>query len=155
MTEKPEIGLEFAFEIIAEVGETMGGAPGRLGARRIVPITGGTVRGPKLDGRVVPGGADYAIVRPDGASIVTAHYVLEADDGTPIYIVNEGIRTATPEVIARLRAGEHVDPADYYFRSVPTFDAPEGRHGWLSDNIFVAHCARFGSRVRIRVHQVV
>ena len=155
MSTKPEIGLEFAFEIVAEVGQTLDGGPGRLGTRRIVPITGGTVRGPKLNGRVVPGGADYAIGRSDGAAVVTAHYALEAEDGTPIYIMNEGIRTATSEVIARLRSGEHVDPADYYFRSVPTFDAPEGPHGWLSDNIFVAHCARFGPSVRIRVYQVV
>lgn len=155
MSMKAEIGLEFAFEIIAEVGQTLDGGPGRLGTRRIVPITGGTVRGPKLNGRIVPGGADYAIGRPDGAAVVTAHYALEAEDGTPIYIMNEGIRTAAPEVIARLRSGEHVDPAEYYFRSVPTFDAPEGPHGWLSDNIFVAHCARFGPSVRIRVYQVV
>lgn len=145
------IGLEFAFEITAGVGETLDGGPNHFGTRRIVPITGGTVSGPRLNGRVVPGGADYAVTRQDGAAVVTAHYALEAEDGTPIYIINEGIRTADPGTIERLRSGDHVDPTEYYFRSAPRFDAPFGPHQWLMDKVFVASCARFGPKVRIRV----
>ena len=35
-----------------------------LGERRIVEITGGEVTGPRLQGRILPGGADVQILRP-------------------------------------------------------------------------------------------
>lgn len=148
------IGLEHVFTIAARIGAPLGGAPGRNGTRRIIPITGGTIEGPRLKGRVLPGGADYELVRRDGSSAVEAHYGLEADDGTVIYIVNKGLFTAPAEVIARVDAGETVDPDAYYFRSAPVFDAPEGPHQWLSDRIFVADCRFTPQEVTISVHMV-
>ncbi len=149
-----EIGLEFSFEIRANIAAPLDGGPGRDGHRRIIPITGGTVSGPGLAGRVLPGGADYERVRADGSSIVEAHYAIEADDGTPIYVVNKGLFRAPTGVIRRLDADEPVDPNDYYFRTVPVFDAPAGPHGWLSDHIFVATCRFTSVEVSIRVHAV-
>ncbi|APH72696.1 DUF3237 domain-containing protein [Aquibium oceanicum] len=149
-----EIGLEFSFEIRAKIAVPLDGGPGRDGHRRIIPITGGTVSGPGLSGRVVPGGADYERVRPDGSSIVEAHYAIEADDGTPIYVLNKGLFRAPPEVIRRLDADEPVGPGAYYFRTAPVFDAPAGHHGWLSDNIFVATCRFTSTEVSIRVYVV-
>ncbi|MWD26623.1 DUF3237 family protein [Aquicoccus sp. SCR17] len=148
------IALAFAFEIRATIGAALDGGPGRNGHRRIIPITGGTVEGPRLSGRVLPGGADYELVRADGNSVVEAHYALEAADGTPIYIRNVGLFVAPEDVIARLDAGEEVAPAEYYFRSAPVFDAPAGPHGWLADRIFVAECRFTPAEVAIRVHEV-
>ncbi|MCB1341341.1 MAG: DUF3237 domain-containing protein [Pseudooceanicola sp.] len=148
------MGLAFAFEIRAQIGAALDGGTGRNGRRRIVPITGGSVSGPRLSGRVLPGGADYELVRADGNSAVEAHYALEAEDGTPIYIRNTGLFVAAGEVIARLDAGEDVPPSDYYFRSAPVFDAPDGPHGWLSDRLFVAECRFTAAEVTIRVFEV-
>lgn len=148
------IGLEFAFEITALIGTPLTGGPGRLGQRRIIPITGGTVRGPRLNGRVLPGGADYELIRPDGNSRLEAHYGIEAEDGTPIYIVNRGLYVAPASVTARLDAGEDVPPADYYLRAAPVFDAPEGPHGWLSDRLFISTCRFTPEAVTIRVFVV-
>jgi hypothetical protein len=149
-----EIGLDYAFEIRATIAAALDGGKGRNGHRRIIPITGGTVSGPKLNGRVVPGGADYELVRRDGSSAVEAHYALEADDGTPIYIVNKGLFVAPPVVLARVDAGETVSADEYYFRAAPVFDAPEGPHQWLSDRLFVATCRFTPSEVTIRIYVV-
>lgn len=149
-----EIGLDFVFEIRARIGTPLDGGAGRNGHRRIIPILGGTVSGPRLSGRVVPGGADYELVRRDGSSAVEAHYAIEADDGAPIYVVNRGIFTAAPEVLVRVDAGEHVAEDAYYFRSAPVFDAPAGVHQWLSDRVFVAACRFTPAEVTIRVHVV-
>ena len=134
-----EIGLSFAFEIVARIGVPLSGGPGRNGLRRIIPITGGTVRGPRLNGRVLPGGADHELVRADGNSVVEAHYALEADDGTPITIVNKGLYVAPAEVT----------------RAAPVFDAPDGPHAWLSDRLFVATCRFTPEEVTIRVYEVM
>ena len=148
------IGLSFAFDIRAEIAPPLDGGPGRGGHRRVIPITGGSVEGPRLTGRVVPGGADYELQRADGCSVVEAHYAIEATDGTPIYIRNKGLFVAAPEVIARVDAGEAVAPEDYYFRTAPVFDAPDGPHGWLSDRLFVADARFTPSVVTLRVFEV-
>jgi hypothetical protein len=146
--------LEFAFEIRAEVGAVLRGAPGRLGERQHIPITGGSVRGPRLNGHILPGGSDWVLGRRDGASITDAHYTIEADDGTPIYVHNRGLRVSSAEVLARLRRGEAVAPHEMYFRSAPVFDAPEGPHGWLADRLFVADLRREGEQVVVAVFVV-
>jgi hypothetical protein len=137
-----EIGLDYAFEIRATIAAALDGGKGRNGHRRIIPITGGTVSGPKLNGRVVPGGADYELVRRDGSSAVEAHYALEADDGTPIYMMNRGYRHAPPDVAARQEALEPVEPTEYYMRIAPTFETPIGKHDWLTRTIIVGSAER-------------
>ena len=144
-------GLDFVFEIRAEIGEALRGGPGRLGTRLHIPISGGTVRGPRLNGRVLPGGSDWILARPDGASLIDAHYTVLADDGTPIYVHNRGLRLSSAEVLARLQRGEAVAPEEMYFRTAPVFDAPDGPHGWLSDHLFVATLRREGSCIVVQV----
>lgn len=146
--------LEFAFEIRAEVGAVLRAGAGRLGERLHVPITGGAVAGPRLNGRVVPGGSDWLLARPDGASVIDAHYTIVADDGTPIYVHNRGLRVSSAEVLARLQQGAPVGDDEMYFRSTPTFDAPDGPHGWLADHVFVARLGRVGGTVQVQVFVV-
>lgn len=121
------------------------------GRRRIVPILGGHVTGPRLSATVLPGGADWQIVRADGTAEIVARYTLRAEDGSLIGVVNAGIRRAAPDVLARLAAGEAVDPAEYYFRTTPVFEAPPGPHAWLSETVFVATGARRAAAVEIAV----
>src|ERR1700754_764955 len=86
--------LEFAFEVRAEVAPPtiVGNVPG--GTRRIVDVLGGTFEGPRVKGKLRPGGADWQIIRPDGFTEVDARYTLETDKGELIYVSNTGIRTA-------------------------------------------------------------
>ena len=122
--------------------------------RRVVPILGGTVTGPRLTAEILPGGADWQVVRPNGTLEVVARYTLRASDGTLISVVNKGLRRGPPEVLARLAAGEAVPASEYYFRASPVFEVADGPHGWLAENVFVATGERLARQVVIRVYAV-
>src|SRR5271165_795019 len=90
--------------------------------RRMIPITGGEVLGPRIYGKVLPGGADYQIMRADGVTDLQARYVIELADGPLIYVENSGVRYGPPALMEKLRRGEAVDPALIYFRTAPRFE---------------------------------
>src|SRR5262245_55936682 len=113
--------LEFVAELKVSIGPPIEIGETGTGERRVIPITGGTVAGPRLAGAIRPGGADCQIVRPDGMTELVARYVIEAEGGALIFVENAGIRHGPPELIAKLRRGEPVDPARIYFRTVPRF----------------------------------
>lgn len=125
------------------------------GRRRIIPILSGTVRGERLRGEVMPGGADWQYVRGDGVLELEARYSIRAEDGAEIVVVNRGMRRAAPEIMDRLSRGEPVDPTLVYFRTAPVFEAPAGPHQWLNESVFVGTAARFPDRVQIRVFEVL
>ena len=143
--------LHFAFAAFVDIGAPQEIGETTAGRRRVIPITGGQVEGPRLQGEVVPGGADWQLVRSDGTVELVARYTLRASDGTLISVVNRGLRRAPPEVLVRLAAGEIVDPALYYFRATPSFSVMPGPHGWLADTIFVATGERQAKQVVIKV----
>ena len=113
-----------------------------LGERRIIPITGGRVEGERLRGDVLPGGADWQVVRPDGAAVLEARYCVRATDGALIFVENKGLRAGPPEVLARLARGEPVAPGEYYFRTTPRFETAAPRYAWLNDIVAVGSAIR-------------
>ena len=147
--------LEFVFEARVTIAPTveMGETP--RGRQRMIPITGGTVEGPNFRGTVLPGGADWQILRPDGASELTAQYVIQAEDGTRIAVINRALRHAPPEINARLLANERVDPDLVYFRGAPTFASASANHDWLNKSIFVCTGERWPDGVLIRFFRVL
>jgi len=149
-------GLEFAFEVRAEVADPL--IIGELpeGTRRIVDITGGSVTGPGIAGKLRPGGADWQLIRrEDGFTVVDARYTIETDSGSLIYVQNKGIRHAPPEVMRALNAGETVDQAAIYFRCVPTFETGDPALAWLMRSIFVCTGERYPNGVVIRFFRVL
>jgi hypothetical protein len=124
------------------------------GRRRIVPILGGTVKGPRLQGEIVPGGADWQYARPDGVLELVARYSIRTHDGVEIVVTNSGLRRAAPEVMARLTRGETVDPALVYCRTVPLFEAPAGPYEWLNASLFVCTAVRLPDKVQVAVFEV-
>jgi len=151
----PAPRLEFAFEVRAEVADPtiVGQMPN--GTRRIVNILGGTFEGPKVKGKVLPGGADWQIIREDGFTEVDARYTLQTDKGRLIYVSNIGMRHAPPDVMKRLNAGETVDPSLIYFRAVPKFETADPDLAWLTRSIFVATGERYPKGVVIRFWRVL
>jgi hypothetical protein len=133
----PAPGLEFAFEIRAQVGPPLEIGLTARGTRRIVPILGGTFEGPELTGRILPGGADWQMVRADGFTELDTRYTLEAETGHKVYVQNRGIRRAPPETMRRLLAGEAVDASLVYFRTTPTFETAAAHLQWLTRSVFV------------------
>ena len=146
--------LRFAFEVLVEVADptVIGQLPN--GTRRIVDILGGSFEGPGIKGRVVPGGADWQIIRADGFTDIDARYTLETENGDLIYVSNIGIRHAPPEIISRLNAGEVVDQSQIYFRAIPKFEASAPELEWLMKSIFIATGERYPNGVVIRFWRV-
>lgn len=142
--------LSLAFELRVQVGPPLDVGPIPGGRRRIVPILGGTFEGSGMRGRVLPGGADWQIVRADGLGELDTRYTLETDDGKLIYVQNAGIRHASPEVTAKLMKGEPVDPSLVYFRTVPKFETSAQELAWLMRSIFVGTGERYPAEVVIR-----
>jgi hypothetical protein len=147
--------LEFAFEVRAEVANptVVGELP--TGTRRIIDILGGTFEGPRLKGKLLPGGADWQLIREDGFTEIDARYTLQTETGHLIYVSNIGIRHAPPEIMKRLNSGEKVDPSLIYFRAVPKFETAAPELQWLMRSIFIATGERYPNGVLIRFWRVL
>src|SRR6185437_3633565 len=114
--------LEFVMEAHVIVGAALDVGCAPAGERRIVPITGGAFEGPGLRGRVLPGGADWQMIRPDHTAELDARYTLETESGGLIYVRNRAIRHGSPEALRKMREGALVEKSEYYFRSTPVFE---------------------------------
>jgi hypothetical protein len=96
---QPIFTIHAELEAITNLGRTP------YGERRVIGIVGGTVNGPKLAGRILPGGADWQIIRSDGAVDIKARYTIETPTGGLIMVTSEGLRHGPPEVMAKLARG--------------------------------------------------
>ena len=146
--------LELLFRAIVEIAAPLSVGMTPLGERRIIPIVGGRFEGEKLSGDVLPGGADWQLVRPDGTVLLEARYTLRTRDGALVYVRNRGVRSGPPEVLARIARGEAVDPASYYFRTVPQFETGAPQYAWLNDLVAVCSAARGAGAVTLDFYAV-
>src|SRR5213082_2570301 len=106
---------------VAVVGaQKIGAVP--HGSRVTAPIAGGHFEGPRLRGKVLPGGGDWTLLRGDGVLELDLRVTLETDDGALIHLASFGLRHGPPEVLAALASGESIDPSKYYFRTTPRFE---------------------------------
>ena len=144
----PIFTIEAELEAIVSLGRTP------LGERRMIGIRGGTVRGPKLKGRVLPGGADWQVIRADGATDIQARYTIESDAGARVLVDSVGLRHGPPDVIEKLARGDKVDPSLYYFRTVMRFETGDPSTDWLNRIIAVSRGQRFARAVRLDVYEV-
>lgn len=147
--------LRFAFAIKARVGPIQDLGQTARGHRRIIDILGGEVEGPRLEGDILPGGADWQIVRPDGTIEVVARYTIRSTSGAMVYVQNEGLRVAAPEIVARMSRGELVSADNYHFRTAPRFETAEPSLKWLERATFVGIAARTPDGVAIGFHEVL
>jgi hypothetical protein len=140
------IGMQSAPELIhladlvADVGDHLTIEGTLNGSRRLIPILGGVVAGPRLRGKVLPGGADFQTVRKDGTIDLHARYFLELEDGERIYVENSGFR--------------HGPPGAVYFCTSARFECAAGPHDWLTRHIFVAHGLRHPKSVELSFFQL-
>jgi hypothetical protein len=131
--------LEFVMEARVTIASALDIGITVRGERRIIPITGGTFEGPALRGHVVPGGADWQIIRPDGLIELEARYTLMTEAGGLIYVVNRGIRHGTPA----------------YFRTMPVFETAVPELAWMTRSIFIGDAERLADHVVIRFWRVL
>ncbi len=141
-------------QVHCQVGALVSLGMGPHGERRYVPLGGGTVRGPGLNGTLVEGGVDWQVNRHDGALDIAAHYVIRADDGALIEVRSDGVRHGPPEVMAALARGEALPRDAYYFRTVVrlTTGAPQWAH--LNRLLFIAVGQREAGVVKLDFYQL-
>jgi hypothetical protein len=137
------LATEFAFTARVSVAAPIVVGNGPEGLRRFVAIEGGTISGPLLTAKVVPGSGDWQVVRADGVLNVEARYLLQTGDDVLIACTNRGIRHATPDIMDKLMRGEPVPVDSYYFRTSAQFEAPVGsRYEWMNRAMFAGKAER-------------
>ena len=149
------LGTQPIFTIHAELEAIMNLGHTPYGERRVIGITGGTVRGPRLTGRILPGGADWQFIRNDGAADIQARYVIESEAGGRILVTSDGLRHSPQAVMERLAKGDSVDPALYYFRTVMRFETANPEASWLNGILALARGQREARTVRLDVYEVL
>ena len=139
LTTELVLELRVAISPAIEVGESDNGH------RQFIPITGGFFVGDGIRGTVLPGGADWQLLRPDGVREIVAIYAIQTDDGVTIMVDNRGIAVPAD--------GSGGAP---YVRTSPKFHAPAGKYDWLNKGVFVGSItgAPGGGAVIIRVFAV-
>ncbi|MFF4024027.1 MULTISPECIES: DUF3237 domain-containing protein [Nocardia] len=146
-------GLEAAFQVEARLGPPEDHGTTRAGHRRVVPIIGGRVSG-LFDADILPGGADWQLIRPDGVIEIDTRYSARTADGTHIYLRTSGIRSGAPEVLEALLRGDPVDPSNYYFRLVVQLETADPRLAEVEHSLFVASAIREANTVRYTAYRL-
>lgn len=152
MTKVPPVpGLEAALEVEVRLGPIEDHGMTRVGHRRVVPIVGGTVTG-EFDGQILPGGADWQIVRADGCIEIDGRYSARAADGSLLYLHAVGVRSGDPAVLEAILRGADVAPEDYYFRAAITLESSS--HPEFERSLYVASYVREADAVRFVAYRV-
>ncbi|WP_160719381.1 DUF3237 domain-containing protein [Bacillus sp. USDA818B3_A] len=153
--EKP-IGYEEVFRIFIEVDKPIVvGQDEVVGRRQLIPILSGEVIGAGFKGKVLPGGIDSQIIRPDGKCELSARYAVQLEDGASIYIENNGIRTVPEEYVEAVKTGQFIDPDLYYFRTVPRFEVYDEKYQWMMNHLFICKAARLPDKVLLKFYKVL
>ena len=131
----------FAMKLDVRPIVTVGPTPAAL--RRTGQVTGGLIIGDRINGQVLDGGNDWQAVRSDGSVSLDVRLVFQTTDGALVAMTYRGLRRGPPEILQRLDRGEEVDPAHYYFRIAPMFEAADARVGWINDILAIGIGHRF------------
>ena len=140
--------LTVELDPIRELGD------GRAGKRRIIPIIGGTVRGPKINGRILNLGADWQTIFSNNVAELDTRYAFETDDGAIIEIQNFGYRHGPAGTMARVAAGETVSPTEYYMRTSAKMETGDPRYSWVNSMMFVGTGGRNRASVLMSLYCV-
>ena len=148
--QKPEVlvpDIELILDLKVLIARPVKVGQSDVGLRQFIPITGGefqgqNLNGEKITGRVIPGGADWQLIRPDGVVEVKAIYAIQTSDEVVIEVDNRGL-VAAPIAPEKSR----------YVRTTPSFKAPKGKYEWLNQRVFTGTItpSAQGDFVQIRV----
>lgn len=138
---------------LLDKAQSLGDTP--AGNRKIVNVLGGSVEGERLKARILPGGGDWALMRADGVLLLDVRMTLETHDGALVFLRYEGMRHGSPEAMARLAAGQTVDPSEMYFRIQPRFETSDARYLWLNRLLGVGVGERLPDGPRYHIHEIL
>jgi hypothetical protein len=117
--------LEFVYEELVTLASSQPVGETPQGKRNIVPITGGTFEGPRMKGKILPGGWDWQLANPGGCFTIHADYMIQTDDGVIINVRNVGTQCAG------------ADGKRGALLTSPAFEAPKGKYEWLNGGVYV------------------
>ncbi len=146
-------GLEAAFSVTARLGPLEDHGATRAGHRRVVPIVGGQVSG-LFAAEILPGGADWQLVRPDGTVEIDTRYSARTPAGEYVHFRTSGLRSGPPPVLAALLRGEDVDPSSYYFRLLVHLETAAPGLAPLERSLFIASARRGADTVAYTAYRV-
>lgn len=160
----PSLSFLYRLECLIAKEEFDIGAPHGGGMRRdVVNILGGSLRGPRLEGKVLPGGADWARTvqgtqvfiyhavkeyintKSVQSSTLDARYVVRTNDGHHLYIQAKGLYRPGPGTAYSEKVTScpqqppptTVTQEDVEFFSHVTIEAGEGKYNWLNQLVVV------------------
>jgi hypothetical protein len=147
MSNKIMLPAEFLFNLNLKLGDMklLGNTP--IGERRVASIAGGSVEGQRFSGEIIEG-SDCQLLRTDGVLEIDATYIVKANSGDLVRILNKGLRHGPAEVLARLAKNEPVEPNEYFFGSTMRFETSAKDLEWLNSTIAVAKGHRSGGSVQ-------
>jgi hypothetical protein len=151
----PEPKLEWVTDLTVELDPVLAMGQGRAGIRRIIPIVGGTMSGPRLQGKILNIGADWQTIFADGLAELDTRYALETDDGATIEICNFGFRHGPKDVVEAIGRGEDVAPDSYYMRTHARLETGDSRYAWVNRLLFVGSGARKEQSVLMRLYALM
>ena len=154
MLNLPTPTLKFFADLSVQVDKPQEVGQTHHGVRRLIPILGGQVQGDGWTARVLHGGADFQLILNPRMAELDARYMLETDGGDLIFVQNHAVRTAAPDVMAKLIRGEPVPPEAVYFRCTPSFETASAALGWITERLFVGTGARHPDQVVMRFFEV-
>src|SRR5882757_4764944 len=140
MKEFGEITTAHLFDIVVDLSPRLNIGSGPFGQRILFGAAGGSFEGPKLRGGVLPGGGDWALVRPDGALTLDVRLTLRTHDDALVQMTYGGRWITPPELRADIAdpvKRYQVDPTQYYFRTNPLFETGAKQYAWLNDIVCV------------------
>lgn len=108
--------------------EVIGETP--VGLRVNAYISGGEIWGPRLRGRVLPVGADWLTIRPDGVGALDVRATIETSDGALIYVEYTGVMDLGPDGYQRMLTGN--PPARAAIQVAPRFLTSHSDYLWLN-----------------------
>jgi hypothetical protein len=151
----PDPHLKLVYRLEASLGDPQDVGDLSAGHRRIVPLTGGTFRGPELSGTLLAGAsADWQMVLPDGTALGDVRYSLQTERGDVLYVQSHSVRHGSAAVLERLGRGEDVDAGDYSFRGTVAIEAGADYLDWLNKGTFVSVGGRQRAGVVYEVYLV-
>lgn len=120
------------------------------GRRLIAVVTGGDFKGERLNGRVLPGGGDWALIDDERDTLrLDARVTWETNDGAKIFVSYRGVL----KPLSLLRRS-NAERQALYFRTSPVFETGDVRYVWLNDLVCVAIGSVEPNAVRYQVFEV-
>ncbi|MCW2778304.1 MAG: hypothetical protein JWN17_2029 [Frankiales bacterium] len=152
----PSTGLSTTVEMTAryDLAAPVPVGPGPFGTRMVFGFTGGRVEGERISADVVPGGADYLLVGPDGFGRIDVRGTLQTDDGAAVYVHYTGLISMNEAVGTALATGGGTEWTDQYFRVAPQFETGDERYAWLNQSLFVAEGRIVPGAIEYRICRV-